>query len=241
MAKYELRIKAREMRAKGESVREIAKLLGVSKGTTSLWVRDIILSVEQYEDLKKRSIKGGELGRMRGSLVQKERRLELIEQYKRDGIIRLKDMSKESCFIAGIALYWAEGSKMKREVMICNSDPQLINIMIRWFQEFFDVEYQRFVAVIGINEVHREREKIVKNYWSNITKIPLTQFRKTSFKKTINKKVYDNFNEHYGTLSLKVSKGASIYYNILGLIEGLASQGSSTVEQSLHKATVVGS
>ncbi len=54
MAKPLLRLKAREMRAKGESVKVIARKLNVGKSTASYWVRDIILLVEQLESLKKR-------------------------------------------------------------------------------------------------------------------------------------------------------------------------------------------
>ena len=55
MAKYELRIKARELRTSGESVRNITKKLTVSKGTASIWVRDIILTVDQLEKLRQKN------------------------------------------------------------------------------------------------------------------------------------------------------------------------------------------
>lgn len=231
MAKYLQKIKAREMRAKGESVRVIAKKIGVTKSTVSLWVRDIILSIEQFEALNRRKIKGGELGRLKGSLMQKNRRLNLIEQRETEGVRRLKNLSDGEFFTAGIALYWGEGSKKKREFYICNSDPELINFMILWLKRFYDIEMERLRAVVGINEIHRGREKIVKKYWSDVTGIPLNQFRKTSFKKTKLKKIYANFDEHYGTLGITVLKGSDIYYKILGLIKGLSKVKSSSLRQ----------
>ena len=74
MSKYELRLKAREMRAKGESLNVIVKALGVSKSTCGVWTRDIILSVEQLQKLKQKQIKGAELGSIRGALIQKQNR-----------------------------------------------------------------------------------------------------------------------------------------------------------------------
>ncbi len=234
MAKYLQKIKARKLRSKGESVGMIAKKIGVTKSTVSLWVRDIILSIEQLEELNKRKIKGGELGRLKGSLMQKNRRLNLIKQRETEGRDRLKNLSDKELFVAGIALYWAEGSKKKREFFICNSDPEMIVFMIGWIEKFFGIKRDRLKVVVGINEIHRSREGVVKNYWSNITGIPLTQFRKTSFKKVKSHKIYANFNEHYGTLGVTVLKGSDIYYKMLGLIEGLSearhnfiSQGSS--------------
>lgn len=209
------------MRQKGQSVREIAKKLGVTKGTASLWVRDIILSVEQMENLRKQSIKGGELGRLKGSLMQKQRRLDALEKNKKEGIARLGGLTDGEYFVAGIALYWAEGSKKKREFYLCNSDPKMINFMLGWMGKFFGIGTDRVKAVVGINEIHRKRDGIVKKYWSDLTGIPLSQFRKTSFKKSKPHKIYDNFNEHYGTLGIHALKGGEFYYKMLGLIDGL--------------------
>lgn len=241
MAKFELKIKAREMRLRGESVKKIAKELGVSKGTVSIWVRDIILSVEQLEKLRQNSIKGGEFGRLKGSLMQKERRLKKIERYKKWGIKKIDQISDNEFFLSGIALYWAEGGKKSRKVQFCNSDPILINFMIGWLIRFFGVKKDQLKLTVGINISHSGREDVVKRYWSEFTNIPLTQFRKTSFKKSASKKVYDNFNEHYGTLSVVILKPGNNYYKILGLIDGLSSQGSSMVEHLIHKQADVGS
>jgi|WetSurSiteA1Bulk_404760.scaffolds.fasta_scaffold00656_12 hypothetical protein len=222
MAKYELRIKAREMRRRGESVKQIAKVLGVAKSTASLWVRDIILSLDQYQNLKKRQIKGGEKGRFLGSMMQKNRRIEKMRKMEEIGIDKFRNISDNEFFAAGVALYWGEGSKKKREFYICNSDPELLSFMISWLEKFCDIGRDRLRAVVGINETHKKREEVVKKYWSDKLGIPLSQFRKTSFKKAKVNKVYENFNDHFGTLGIRVLKGGEIYYKILGLIAGLS-------------------
>jgi len=227
MAKSYLRLKAREMRSKGESVKVIAKILDVSKGTVSLWVRDIILSVEQLEKLHHRLITGGELGRLKGSLMQKERRLRAINSGRNWGVKKMGELSDREFFLTGVALYWAEGTKKKSEVSICNSDPKMINFIISWLRKFFLISKKNLRLVVGINQIHKGREDLVKKYWSEMTSIPIEQFRKTSFKKTNSKKIYTNFNEYYGTLSIKVLKSAGLYYKIMGLVDALARQGSS--------------
>lgn len=75
MPKYILRSKARAMRMKGESVKNIARTLSVSKSSVSTWVRDITLTVEQLQSLKNRELKGSELGRARSAILKKERRI----------------------------------------------------------------------------------------------------------------------------------------------------------------------
>lgn len=233
MAKFLLRIKARKLRSSGESVKKIAKKLGVAKSTASLWVRDIILSVSQFENLTKRKLKGAELGRLRSALKQKERRLKLVETSKKIGIQELSNITIREFLIAGLALYWGEGTRKTREVKICNSDPKLINFIIKWLIETFKIKTTDLAVNVGINEIHRNREEIVKHYWSRILGIPLNQFRKTSFKKVKNKKVYENFNEHYGTCTITVLRSARIYYKIIGLIEGLYQAGSRLVSQGV--------
>ena len=228
MAKSQLRIQARELRRKGISVNKIALELKVAKSTASIWVRNIILSIEQLEGLRNASLVGAERGRLKGALMHKERRVKSLEAYKRMGIETIGSLSDRELLIAGLALYWGEGSKKTREVQFCNSDPQMIVFLLVWLRQCFDIKIAEIRCKVGVNEIHKEREEKIKKYWADVTGIPLGQFTKTSFKAVINKKVYDNFDEHYGTLSIKVRQPARFYAKIIGLIEGLAkSQGSS--------------
>ncbi len=231
MAKSLLRIEARQMRAKGKSVKGIAHKLNISKSTVSLWVRDIILSVEQIEQLRKRALKGAELGRFRSALMQKHRRLKLLDDSRQEGIKKLKNLTDREFLIAGVALYWAEGSRKTQSVEFCNADPKLIKFMVDWSRKIFGIEIADLKAAVGINEIHRQRENVVKEYWSKVSGIPLTQFCKTSFKKVKNQKVYENFNEHYGTLRVRILKASRFYYKIMGLIDGLDETGRGLVSQ----------
>lgn len=226
MAKYFLRHKARTLRKKGISVKKIAQYLGISKSTASLWVRDIILTVEQLEELRNVMLRGSELGRTKGALVQKERRLKFIEESRSKGIAELPSITERELLIAGLALYWGEGSKKSQELEFCNSDPKMIQFLLLWLKKCFGVTLDEIKCCVGINQIHREREEVVKDYWAKITGIPLSQFRKTSFKKVKNSKVYENFNDHYGTLSVIVLKPSRFYFRILGLIEGLFQAGN---------------
>jgi len=225
MAKSLLKIKARKLRKRGESIKDIAKKLKVSKSTVSLWVRDIILSIEQLEKLRKKALLGAERGRLKGALKQKKARLDNIEKNKKLGIKIINKLNKRELLIAGVALYWGEGSRKSQGVSFCNADPNLINFMIKWLVECFGVRKEDLALNVNINEIHKDREEIVRKYWSEITNIPLVQFRKTSFKKAKNKKIYENFDEHYGTLVVKVLKPSRFYYKIMGLIEALCRTG----------------
>jgi len=226
MAKFLLKNKARELRRKGISVKKIAEYLKVSKSSASIWTRDIILTVEQLEKLRNAMLHGSELGRIKGAFIQKERRLKFIKESRNEGIAELSSINERELLIAGLALYWGEGSKKSQEVEFCNSDPKMIQFLLLWLKECFKIMPNEIKCCVGINQMHRKREKIVKDYWSEVSGIPISQFRKTSLKKVKNRKVYENFNEHYGTLSVIVTKPSRFYFKILGLIEGLYQAGS---------------
>jgi transcriptional regulator with XRE-family HTH domain len=221
MAKFKLKIEARKLRKKGISVNEIAKKLNISKSTASAWVRDIILTVEQLEKLRKSSIKGAELGRLRSAFLQKEKRLRLITENKRLGIKSLKNLTKREFLVSGLGIYWGEGSKKSNEFSFCNSDPEMVKFFIHWLKICFRINTKDLICSIGINESHRKREQIVKKYWLKTLRVKENQFTKTSFKKTKNKKVYENFNSHYGTIRIRVRKPGLLYNKVIGFIEGL--------------------
>ncbi len=226
MAKYKLRIKARELRSQGISVGSIAKDLNVSKSSVSWWVRDIPLTEIQRARLKTASIKGRELGLFKTMQIRKDKRSKYLEEFDIAGINRLSVLSKNEFFILGLGLYWAEGGKSSRNrrVEFCNSDPGMIKFLILWIEVCFKISKEDLRLLVGINQIHESREELVKKYWSENTDIPLDQFRKTSFKKVTNNKVYKNFDEHYGTLTVLVVKSTRLYFEIMGLIKALKSR-----------------
>lgn len=221
MAKFNLKIKARKLREKGESIRDIAKLLKVSKDSVSIWCRDINLSNEQVTHLLERKRNKLRLGQINGAMSNKNKRLKKIEFYKIEGSRYFKKVPDKEFFIAGLALYIGEGSKKDGWVSINNSDPRVMKFMLRWLYKFFSVSADGCSLSIIINEINRDREKIVRRYWSTYLKVPLTQFRGTTFIKSAQKKVYDNYDNHYGVLRIRVLKSREMYYKIMGLIGGL--------------------
>jgi transcriptional regulator with XRE-family HTH domain len=222
MAKYLSRLKARELRKKGVSVKDIAEKLKVSKSTASIWSRDIILTIEQLEKLRRASLKGAEKGRLKSALLQKKKWQDNMDFHFESGKKILGKLSNRELLIAGLALYWGEGSKKSRTIELCNSDPAAIQFFIAWLKKFFLIKNEDLRGYIGINAIHKSREAIVKEFWSKITGIPLAQFTKISYKKTKNKKVYENYDSHYGTIAIRVLQPSRFYGKIIGLINGLS-------------------
>jgi len=222
MAKSEERNSAVKLRQEGYSIKDIANKLRLSKSTVSVWCRGIELSQVQIQRLHDSMVKGSYVGRIKGSKIQHEKRMMRIEEAEKWSANKISKLSERDLLLALIGLYWGEGSKKNRVLFINNSDPVMIKFIIKGFKKLFNIDNNRFILAVGLNVVHRQREKEIINYWSKITGMPLTQFRKTIFIKTKNKKNYNNFLNHYGTLRINVSKSIDIYYKMIALIKTLS-------------------
>jgi len=125
MAKFEIKIKALELRKQGNSIKDIAKRLIVSPSTASLWCREIVLSPAQIKKLLESKQSRVTMGRLRGAQIQRERKLERIATANREAL-SLKKLSEKEFWISGLSLYLAEGSKRMGRVQFTNSDPRII-------------------------------------------------------------------------------------------------------------------
>ena len=127
MAKFELRKQARILRVKGLSIRTIAKKLSVSKSTASIWCNDIELTPEQKRHLIENALESGLKGRFSGAEANKKKKIESLNFCREWSRKVLRDVNQRDLFIAGIALYWAEGSKKGAKAFnFVNSDPIMI-------------------------------------------------------------------------------------------------------------------
>lgn len=123
---------------------------------------------------------------------------------------------------AGVALYWAEGSKAENTALIfVNSDPNMILFMFKWFQKVGEVSIEDFKPQVFINAVHAYRIDDVLRFWSNLLDLPVSSFLKTYFSKAVQKKVYENHDRYYGILRLRIRKGTFLKYKIIALIDNL--------------------
>ena len=114
MAKYSQRAKARLMRKEGISIIVIARELGVSKSSASKWCRDIALTEEQFERLRKSKGISLKTGQRMGAETNKNKRLDAIELANVWGKKIVKNISKRELLLIATALYWSEGSKSDR-------------------------------------------------------------------------------------------------------------------------------
>ncbi|MCA9343009.1 hypothetical protein KC950_03310 [Candidatus Saccharibacteria bacterium] len=176
--------KAKKLREAGYSLGKISKDLNVSKSSVSRWVKDVKLSKNQLKKLTSNSHTTEVIEKRRNSRIRNEElaRNKVIEAAKNS----IESISDEKLRLIGTMLYWAEGGKTQRLVRFSNGDPDMIKVMMKFFRKVCSVPEEKFRGYIHIHP-HLDHVAAEK-YWSNISKIPLSQFFKTYRKKNISSK-----------------------------------------------------
>ena len=202
--KFEEKLKAQELRRQGLSYREIQAHINVPKSTLSGWCKDIKLTKKQENRLLKNKM----LGQRKGSLVaadnKRQKRIKRTKEIFRKSKIELGELKKRDRFLAGIAFYSAEGNKADGKTGFTNSDPLVIKFMMGWFKEFCHIPMSKFRGAIWIHDNLDESK--AKTFWSNLTRIPITQFHKTYIaqNKTDSRKIRKNIHQ-YGVFAIRFS------------------------------------
>lgn len=215
--KLELKLKAQKLRKKGLSVGRIQKQLGVSRSSVSLWVRNVKLTDRQIKKLysNKRS------GALKGSFIAARNKIKarelltqgIMEAARKD----IKALSRRDRFMAGVVMYFAEGDKGGKNASFSNSDPRAIKFMVGWFREECRVPEGKFRCYLYIHDNLNEIK--AKCFWSNLTSIPLSQFRKSYIVKN-NPKRLRKVRHEYGVLRISVSD-VNLCRKIMGWISGI--------------------
>ncbi len=187
--------KVRSLRNQGWSLGEINLKMKIPKNTLSGWVKDIQLTEKQKERIRQKIIDSGQIGRpLAIKLLRKK-----MERWK-DGIrqkisnfenlpLQNSEMGKLICGL----LYLCEGAKYPstRRLEFINSDPQVIYFFINYLRKYFHI-YEDKLRISIVYRCDQNLQKLI-NFWSNLTKVPKTQFLnsrpdiRTKGKKTLRK------------------------------------------------------
>ncbi|WP_425832805.1 hypothetical protein [Streptomyces fractus] len=212
-AKDDLRDRARELRLQGWTYDQIQVELGCSKGSISLWVRDLP-KPERRDPTEQAKLAARKRWEHEGARRDSERR-----RAKETARQSVGPMSDRELFLTGIALYWAEGTKDKpharREtVTFVNSDPGVIQVLLAWL-ELLDVDRGRLRFCVMIHETADVAR--AEQYWADLVGAGRAAFYKTTLKKHNPKTVRKNVGETYrGCLVIKVLRSAELYRRIEG-------------------------
>jgi DNA-binding CsgD family transcriptional regulator len=224
MAKIRQREKAIQFRNQGLGIKEIARKLEVSSSTVSYWCRDISLSKDQILKLSLRSQRRGVAGLLTHSEKIRAARAAEVERQRALGNRLVQDLTSRDITMLGLGLYWGEGYKRGNEEFgFTNSDPNMILFYLRWLKEVWNIQKTDLIARVSINVYWQKRDREIKSYWAKKLLLPIKQFTKTSFIKAKIRKEYSARKAYFGTVRIKVRRGAQYRRQVLGAIENIRS------------------
>ncbi|TSC89051.1 MAG: hypothetical protein G01um10143_432 [Parcubacteria group bacterium Gr01-1014_3] len=121
------------LRRRGLTYSEILAQIPVAKSTLSSWLHSVALAKQTHRRLTKKKI----LAQQRGAIARHQQRLTLMDQIKNEAFQEMRELNNDHLWLAGIMLYWAEGSKAKehlvsQQVNFNNSDPKMIKVFLGW-------------------------------------------------------------------------------------------------------------
>jgi len=174
MSRWDRSELGRELRGLGLSYGEIMELIPVKKSTLATWCRDVELTRVQIQEIKER--RAQEPGIPRDT--QRKRRAE-VARIRRAAAARVEALIEDPLWLAGITLYWAEGSKTRNHLRLANTDPKALRLFISWVRCYIDPDAQ-FSIQLHLHEGNDE--PAARAYWRAATGLTDSNFYKTFVK-----------------------------------------------------------
>ena len=103
--------------------------------------------------------------------------------------------------LAGVMLYWGEGTKGGSNVAFANSDPKMVSVFVRFLREICGIDEKRLH--ITLHYYPDQNEPRLKKFWSEVLGIVSEQFY-TSYQHRNTKGSYKKKSQ-YGTVSVQYS------------------------------------
>ena len=213
------------LRKTGQSYLQISQVLNVPKSTLSYWLKNVKISRQAQEKISKRAY-----SKSVEALIKRNKNQTVVADLKAKAIIKksaaeVKNLINNKLFVTGVSLYWAEGYKKGaygskyKSVDFTNSDPEMIKIMMKFFRKICKVKEDKFKLLLMAHpNMNIDRSM---SFWSDITKLPITQFTKTQIAISKSSKFIRPIDSlQHGTIHIRIYNVA-MFYKIIGWIKGL--------------------
>jgi transposase-like protein len=162
---------ARRLRTQGESIKRIARALGVSPGTVHRWTIDIELTAEHKTALDHRQAEGRRSAHRKWSARCRERRRRWQE------IGRAQARLRDPLHTAGCMLYWAGGAKSRNALKFANSDPAMLVMYARFLRESLSVVDERMAVRLNFYTGNGLTQDEIEDYWLDLLALPRSCLR----------------------------------------------------------------
>ena len=203
--------KARKLRERGFSIKQITNVLNVSKSSVSNWVRDIKLSKHALANIEKRLQLGREHAREARLENILNQRSALYEKCRAE----ILPLSTRDLWIAGLMLYAGEGRKVwnvsSQPIELTNSEPGILRIFLNFLTKVCNVHRNEInIRLFLYSDINLKK---AENFWTRELNIPLRQFQRSFIKQSYSNPSRTRRSK-YGTAHI-VLYNAELYRKIL--------------------------
>ena len=200
-----IRNQAQALRSQGYSYSYISKKLNISKSTLSDWLTALPYTPNKFTI--------DHIGQARAASIKNKRdtKNDSLTRAKSEAAQDIGKVTKRDLMMLGLGLYLGEGGKSTELIRIVNSDPEIIQLSIAWF-ESLGVTTTQFAPRL---HVYPDTDiRVALQYWSQVTRVPESQFQKSYIDIRTNKKKKKAGKLPHGTLHLTVNSGGNKKYGV---------------------------
>jgi hypothetical protein len=209
--KWRERERACELRAQAWTLQAIADELGVSKGSVSVWVRNIDF-VPRPRNRGRRSDKPHPLH------VEK---LAQIERCRAEAEQLIGELSEREFLVFGLALYLGEGAKTEASGLgLANTSGPVMVSFVRWLRHFFEIDESRLRVRLYL---HDDLDvDAATAYWSALLRIPEQQFHRPYRPQRKTNPGHRQSKHEFGCATVRFSD-ITLHRRVMALVEAVTS------------------
>ncbi|HSX42347.1 MAG TPA: hypothetical protein VLE93_03275 [Candidatus Saccharimonadales bacterium] len=211
---------ALKLRLEGKTYSEILKLVKVSKSSLSLWLQSVGLAQPQKQRITEKRI----AARLKALDRVRQIRSERTEVVTKKALSEIPALINDPFWVAGLMLYWAEGSKAKPwalsvGVEFSNMNAEMLQLFSAWCQKYLGTVKSEFSYEISIHE--NADSGIARDYWSNVLSVKPEEFR-VYLKRHNLSPTRKNIGERYfGVIRIRINKSTDLNRRIAAWTQGV--------------------
>ncbi|GAA3721519.1 hypothetical protein [Streptomyces tremellae] len=229
-ARDDLREQARALHSQGLTYDRIQQRLGCSKSSISLWVRD--LPRPPRRDPGEQGLLTARKRWDRELPIRDEKR----QRTREAALAEIGTMTDRELFMAGVALYWAEGSKdtayaRRERAVFINSDPGVITVHLAWL-DLLGIERDLLRFRLPMHETADVPG--AECYWAELTRMDRSQFQRATLNEPRSRSTTRGHSGRTrgeacrGCLIIAVQQSADLYRRIEGWWCGIVRDAAET-------------
>lgn len=218
MARFADRQKALELRLQGKSYSQIKAALNIPKSTLSNWLNNYPLPLERIRELRD----WNEIRIEKYRETMRKKKNSRLEQYYHEQKQQILPFNDKEFYLAGLFLYWGEGSKTKTSTLsVSNTDPSIIIFFINWFTQSLNIPKEKLKIRLHLYQDMDIIKEI--NFWKTTLQLPISQFTKPYIKTSLFESINHKGGFGHGTCTVSIGS-ARIAEKILMALKVMSDQ-----------------